>query len=154
MVAKRRYIFDDTNMKQYAEWAKEELYENGYVDYDEELADDDDRVLERIWEMQEMDIQEMGGYLEDLIGDNKVLVQSSIRSWFKVFDDMRDAFDFICDGCDNVQVYDENGHLFIVGINYGSTNCGEIKIHTKDGDELPRLAELKYGLPAEEWEDK
>lgn len=131
-----RTIYDDYNTKDYEEWAKEEILENGYAESEEDINEEE--LYDRVWEMIIQDWDEMVLELDNIFTGN-VLVFGTVGRWdgtsygFEVCEDIEEAVSFMLTDHYNVKVYDDDGHLHFVNMHHDGRNEYEVIMLTDEG---------------------
>jgi len=131
---KKRTIYDNYNVDEYMEEAKQYLIDN----------DNENPSEEEIWSecyiIDELNWNDAKWELEKFFDNgSKWILQGFTGRWYGaarggfLFDNFMDAYNKATKDCDYVHIYDENGHFYIQCSHHDGTNLYEIKEVTEDG---------------------
>lgn len=140
-IPKKRILFDNSFRLEYFNEAKDyltELYKEDFPD-DEEFQPSDSDIMELLKFREEIDYQDFINEMTNFIDGNTFIIQGVIKAWdgkFKggfIFDNINKLSE-VWEKCDEIMIYDENGHLYIECSHHDGTNHYEIKMLNAKGE--------------------
>lgn len=121
--------FNNEDYKEAKEWLEDQTEGN---------VDDND-IYNQLYFQDEINYEDFESDFADFIYNNRYILQGSVGTWlgkrdggfiFDSFSELSNAWE----GCDNLEVYDENGHLYISCSHHDGDNFYEIRMLNSKGD--------------------